>query len=232
MRSRQKFKCVAIGLVLTSIPLFAACAPTAIDWTEEVKLHDGKIIVVKRHDELGASGLPQSRRGLRKFWQFCYAPMKIHWKSKPDYFPETFDIVDGKAYVRVTIDNCELCMLHGYPDTTALYFIWDGGAWRSISFKDFPAGLRYNMLNTTHYDDDGSRDVRGLVTIAQKEQLDREIYWLMSKKPEIIGLNDREIFGRNGRESTRDVCKRCRGIQGKTNSTADVFLPADRNDCN
>lgn len=223
---------MALGLATVCTPSLAGCAPTTIDWSEEVKLHDGKIIVIKRHDEIGATGLPQSRRGSRKFWQFCYSPMKIHWKSRPEYFPETFDIVGGKAYVRVTIDNCELCMLHGYPETTALYFVWESGAWRSISYKDFPVGLRYNMLNGTHYDDDGSRDVRGLVTIAQKEQLDGEIYWLMRKKPEIIGLNDRETVGRNGKEFARDVCKRCKGIHGKTDGTPDVFLPAGRKDCN
>jgi len=226
----------AIGVLLAGTPILAIGAPTSIDWSEEVKLHDGKIIVIKRHEELGASGLPLAHRGARKFWQFCYTPMGIHWKSKPDYFPEVFDIVNGKAYVRVTINNCELCMLHGYPETTALYFAWEGGAWKKIDYKDFPSGLRYNMLNGTHYDDDGSRDVRGLVTIAQKEQLDGEIYWLMRKKPEIVGLNDRVTY--RGPDMppiyARDACKQCKGgsisYYGKP-PTNEVFLPPSPKDC-
>jgi hypothetical protein len=204
-------------------PLLGECAPTVLDWSEEVKLHDGRIIVVKRHDELGATGFPLSHRGQRKYWQFCYAPMGIHWKSKPEYFPETFDIVDGKAYVRVSIGSCELCMLHGYPETNALYFAWKAGAWEQIGYKDFPTGLRINLLGNTHYDDDGSRDVRGLVSVAQKEHLDAAIYRVMRQRPEIIGRNDTAAF--------RDACKKCKGIHGKTTSTSEVFLPATSRDC-
>lgn len=120
MRLMHLFKRLTLGIVLASAPMLAACAPTEIDWSEEVKLHDGKIIVIKRHEELGRSGLPLAHRGSRKFWEFCYAPMNIHWRSKPDYFPEVFDIVDGKAYVRVSIGHCESCMLHGYPETNRI----------------------------------------------------------------------------------------------------------------
>lgn len=216
------------------LPLLGECAPTVLDWSEEVKLHDGRIIVIKRHDEIGASGFPLSHRGPRKYWQFCYAPMGIQWKSKPGYFPETFDIVDGKAYVRVTISSCEQCMLHGYPDTSALYFVWEGNAWKKIEYKEFPPGLRVNMLNGTHYDDDGSRDVRGVVTIAQKEHLDAEIYWIMRKKPEIVGLNDWVTYPGPNKPPryARDACKECRSVHVQTTNTAEIFLPASRKDCN
>ena len=233
MNITRHIKHVTLGFVLASVPILANAAPTVIDWSEEVKLHDGNVIVIKRHEELAASGLPLAHRGARKFWEFCYAPMGIHWKSKPGYFPETFDIVDGKAYVRVSIGSCESCMLHDYPETSALYFVWEGSAWKKIGYKDFPTGLRYNMLNGTHYDDDGSRDVRGLVTIAQKEQLDGEIYWLMRKKPEIIGLNDMVTYRGPNRPPiyARDACKACKSVHVQTNSTSDVFLPATRTDC-
>lgn len=220
----ELFKRMMLFFVLASVPMLAACAPTVIDWNEEVKLHDGTIIVIKRHEELGVSGLPLAHRGARKFWEFCYAPMSIHWRSKPDYFPEVFDIVDGKAYVRVSIGSCESCMLHDYPETNALYFVWEGSAWKKIAYKDFPVWLRYNMLGSTHYDDDGSRDMRGLVTIKQKEERAPEMYWLMRKKPEIFGRNDTVTF--------RDACKKCKGIRGQTTSTSEVFLPAIRKDCN
>jgi hypothetical protein len=227
---------MALGFVLASIPMLAGCAPTEIDWSEEVKLHDGKIIVVKRHEELGLTGLPLAHRGSRKYWLFCYAPMNIIWKSKPEYFPEVFDIVDGKAYVRVTISSCASCQLHGFPETSALYFVWDGGAWKKIDYKDFPPGLRFNMLGSTHYDDDGSRDVRGLLTIGQKESRAPEMYWLMRKKPEIVGLNDRVTYlGPNQPPvHAREACKQCNGsgaIYYGPAPTNEVFLPASRTDC-
>lgn len=223
MNLTHLFKCMALGLVLAGVPVLAVCAPTEINWSEEVKLHDGKIIVIKRHEELGRSGLPLAHRGARKFWHFCYPPMAIQWKSKPDYFPEVFDIVDGKGYVRVSIGSCESCMLHGYPETNALYFAWEGGEWKKIDYKDFPLGLRVNILGNTHYDDDGARDVRGLITVDQKEDREPEMSWLMRKKPEIVGLNDTLAY--------RDACKKCKGIHGKTTSTSEVFLPAAGSDC-
>ena len=212
---------LAVGIFF--LPRMSASAPTVLDWSEEVKLHDGRIVVIKRHDELGAIGFPLAHRGARKYWQFCYAPMGIHWKSKPEYFPETFDIVDGKAYVKVSIGGCELCMLHGYPDTDALYFVWEGSNWKKIDYKDFPKGLRYNMLNNTDYDDDGTRDVRGLVTIAQKEERDPNMYWLMRKRPGITGLNETVAY--------HGACEKCKGIHGQTTSDSEVFLPAHSKDC-
>jgi len=233
---RHKFKSLTLGLILASVPLLGSCAPTTIDWTEEVKMHDGKIIVIKRHEELGISGLPLARRGARKFWEFCYAPMKVHWRSKPEYFPEAFHVLEGKAYVRVTITSCGSCQLHGFPDTSALYFVWEGSAWKKIDHKDFPPGLRYNMLGSTHYDDDGSRDVRGLVTIEQKEARVPEMYKMMRRNPEIIGLNDQVFHQGLNRPPiyVRDSCKKCNG-RGPTYSgtppTNEVFLPASRTDC-
>lgn len=210
-------------LVLALAPLTGGCAPTVLDWSEEVKLHDGKIIVVKRHDELGVSGLPLARRGLRKYWQFCYAPMGIHWKSKPDYFPETFDIVEGKAYAKVSISGIQ-CKLHDYPKTNALYFRWDGKAWQKIAYEDYPKGLRYNMLGSTHYDDDGKRDVHGLVTIAEKEKRAPMMYYVMRKLPNVTGLNETPAY--------RDICEKEKSERSQTDRTPEVFLPATHKDCN
>lgn len=234
MNITKLIKHMTLGFVLAGVPLLAACAPTVIDWNEEVKLHDGKIIVVKRHEELGRSGLPLAYRGSRKFWEFCYAPMGIHWKSKPDYFPEVFDVVDDKAYVRVTIGSCELCMLHGYPETSALYFVWEGAAWKKIEYKDFPPGLRVNILGNTHYDDDGTLDVRGLITVQQKEDREPNMSRLMRQRPEIVGLNDRVTYQGLNKPPiyARDACKKCKGIHGQTDSTPEVFIPITSKDCN
>lgn len=237
MNFASLLRSMALGLVLVAMPMLGACAPTVLDWSEEVKLHDGTIIVIKRHDEIGATGFPLSHRGSRKYWQFCYAQMNIHWKSKPEYFPEVFDIVDGKAYVRVTITNCILCELHDYPETSALYFVWEGGAWKKIDYKDFPPRLRYNMLGNTHYDDDGTRDVHGFVTIEQKEHLDAAFYRLMRQRPEVIGGNDRVTYNGPNRPPTyaREACKKCIGDKttyygGKPSN--EVFLPSNSEGCN
>mgnify|MGYP001547929472 CR=1 FL=1 len=104
-----------------------------------------------------------------------------------------------------------------------MYFVWKGDAWQKIDYKHYPKGLRYNMLNGTHYEDDGSGDAHGLVTIAQKEQLDGEIYWLMRKRPEITGLNETV--------TSRGACQKCKNQRMQTTSDSEVFLPTSSKDC-
>lgn len=174
--------------------MIARCAPEVLRWDEEVKLHDGTIIVVKRKEELAGTGMPVQRRGFRKYFQFCYPPMNIVWKSKPEYFPEAFDIVDGKAYAKVSISTPEQCMFHGYPKSDALYFTWNGKAWQKIDYEDYPKSLRYNMLNGSS-DLTPDRDARGVITIAEKEKRDAEIYYIMRKFPNVTGRNDAPSSG-------------------------------------
>ncbi|MFN9388275.1 MAG: hypothetical protein ACK6DF_01790, partial [Betaproteobacteria bacterium] len=107
-----------------------------VRYTEEVKLSDGKVVVIQRHAELTASGFPSQRRGFVKYFEICYPPMNIHWKSKGGYEPDIFDIVDGKAYMHVPISGCRICAFYNNPPTSALYFVWENGAWKRIPHEE------------------------------------------------------------------------------------------------
>lgn len=209
--------------VLAGFLLLAACTPsTTIEWSEEVKLHDGRTIIVSRSEGLGprvSASLPGSPT---LYYHFCYAPMRVEWKSKPEYFPETFDIVDGKAYAKVTIANCITCMLHGYPETDALYFTWENEAWKKIDFNTYPRGLRYNMLSNSHLGNDESKDVHGLVTLAEKVKRDPTIYFLMERIG-ITGLN--EMPGYKG------ACEQCKGTRVSNPISSEIFLPIEESEC-
>ncbi|MCK9202665.1 MAG: hypothetical protein M0P42_16210 [Gallionella sp.] len=223
MTARRRLIAMATTAFLFGIVAPASGAPTKIKWTEEVQLHDGRVIQLKRTEELGSSGFPVQRRGFLKFHEFCYPQMNIYWKSKPEYRPETFEIVDGKAYAKVTIGGCSECRDHGYPATNALYFLWMGGGWKKIDYAEYPTGLRLNLLLGSHHDDDGARDARGLVTLAYKEK--RDFGPLTSMKA-------RGVSGLNELPSHNKECQRCQTIQvdGDPPSTA-VFLPSKRKDC-
>ncbi len=133
-----------------------------------------------------------------------------------------FDIVDNKAYVKVSLGDCISCMLHGYPKTNALYFVWEGGLWKKIDFKEYPQGLRYNMLRRTHFDRDTSKDVNGRVTVAEKMTRDVTIHHAMKIKG-ITGLN--ELPGYSG------MCEKCKGTRVNNPQSAEIFLPIEKNDC-
>lgn len=130
--------------------IMAGCAGVGIGgdhirWTEEVKLSDGKVIQIQRHVELTESGFPAQRKGFYRYHEICYRPMGIHWKSKTGYQPDIFDIVDGRAYIHVSISDCEKCRLHGFPKTNALYFVWESGQWKRIEHEDFPEASHWNL---------------------------------------------------------------------------------------
>lgn len=212
---------VAAFLCGAAAPAFSA--PTKIKWTEEVQLHDGKVIQLKRMEELGSSGFPVKRRGFRKFHEFCYPPMNIHWKSKPEYRPETFEIVAGKAYAKVTIGGCSECRDHDYPETNAIYFLWVGTNWKQIGHAEYPKGLKLNLLMTPSIDDDGSRDARGLVSLTEKEKRDFGV---------MTSLKARGVSGLNELPSHNNECQRCKTIRLHSDpSPPKVFLPSTSKHC-
>lgn len=192
-----------------------------IKWSEDVKLHDGTVIVVKRRIELGGAVSPAARRGHPRYHELCYAEKGIYWRSKPEYEPELFDIVAGKAYVRVPLRGCSSCMLHDFPGNNAVQFVWDGNTWVKIDRKDLPPSLRFNLLSAP-YGDDESYDAKGHVTLLEKRTRDASIY---------SALERANVTGVNERPRTRDLCERCRNIQTSTDRTAGIFLPAKNSGC-
>jgi hypothetical protein len=209
----------------------AGCASNEIKWTEEVKLHDGRVVQVKRRTELTESGFPVQRRGFRKYHELCYASMGIYWKSKPEYAPYVFDIVNGKAYVKVPVESCTTCMLQGYPAWDAAYFEWNDGAWKKVDENATLRALRFNLLSATHasgpYRNQRGEvvpaetfDARGLIALAEKERRDASIYYSMKNT------------GRTGPGVAPGACERCKAEKVVTTMTSEVFLPSDSRACN
>jgi hypothetical protein len=209
------------GFVLGILPILGGCAPPELKWTEEVKLHDGKIIQLERRMELTASGFPAQTRGRPISHEFCYAPLGVYWRSKPEYRPELFDIVGGNAYAKVSLGDCASCKLQGYPESGALYFAWDSGRWRKIEPKDFPAQLELNLLLSPEQANPKD-DAHGLVSLSDKQRLDMSIGY---------ELKVRAAKGLNELPQRKGMCNKCRSIDLTTDKTADVFMPSDRRAC-
>ena len=113
---------------------------TTLVWDEEVPLHDGRVIVVKRREVKSGGGFPvnsMNPRGITRSYEFCYPEMGLYWKSHGEYEPEILAVVDGKAYVKVPIGGGK-CELHDYPTTNAIYFVWENFAWKQIPYEQFP----------------------------------------------------------------------------------------------
>lgn len=205
-----------IIIALAGALVATGCSGDEIKWTEEVKLHDGKVIQVKRRTELTPTGFPVQKRGRPIYHEFCYSPMGIYWKSKLEYRPETFEIVNARAYVRVPLAGCSACMLHGYPESGVLYFMWEAGTWKSIRSGEFPKRLRLKLVQNP-VQAQPRDDARGLVSLADKEKLDASLSYEL-KMTGAIGLNETAAY--------KGMCAKCKGIQTQTDRTPEVFLPS------
>lgn len=211
------FLLAVLGIVAAS-----GCNGEEIKWTEEVQLHDGRIVQLKRKTEIGASGFPVQRRGFDHFYEFCYEPMGMHWKMRASWSPDIFDIVDGRAYLHVPLGDCFECQLQGYPESNALAFVWENGVWKRIPYEDFPESLRWNLLRGS----EGAQskdDARGLVTLAQKRSRD-------------YGLIQNQKYKGWMRISQQDVyprCERCKkSAPHQTDKSPEIFATTDQPGCN
>jgi hypothetical protein len=149
-----------------------------IRWTEEVKLSDGKVIQIQRHVELTESGFPVQRKGFYKYHEICYPPMGIHWKSRPGYQPDIFDIVDGKAYMHVPVGAQHECEEQGKPSPNALYFVWEDGKWKRISREEFPAASQWNLTLSASSNADAMKAMNNLVPWEEKfRKLEDSLYF-------------------------------------------------------
>lgn len=221
MLDRSRVSIANTLIVLAGVLGTAGCTAEEIKWAEEVKLHDGRVIQLKRRAELTAGGFPVQQRGRQMYFEFCYAPMSIYWKSHSKYPPELFDIVDGKAYAKVSAGDCEVCKLHGYPETDALYFVWSGSSWKSIRHGEFPSQLRLNLLMNPK-GRSKEQDAQGLVSLAEKERREPSIYYSL-RATGARGLN--ELPARKG------ICEKCKAVNVMTTEIPNVFLPSGRTSC-
>jgi hypothetical protein len=166
------------GTLLICSLAIGGCGGEEIKWAEEVKLRDGKIIRVERRTELTSSGFPVSKRGFHTYHELCYAPLGVHWRSKPEYRPETFELDGSKAYMKVPLLSFDICGQHGYPKDDALYFVWSGGDWKRIDAGEFPRGTRLNLLQNPA-GQTAADDARGTVTQGEKEKRDLGVYYVL-----------------------------------------------------
>lgn len=212
-----------LTLFCLAAPL-AACAGDHIRWTEEVKLSDGNVIQLQRHVELTESGFPVQSRGFDKYQEICYPPMDIHWKSRGGYQPDIFDIVDGKAYVHVPIYDCFQCLLQGYPETDAIYFVWDKGKWNRIGHEEFPATSEWNLLMQTKRGST-STDPQGLITIADKTT--------GSWKDSSLRFEQKRLGWKRVNEGGKGIgrCNACRSVKTTTDASPEIFANDGTNSC-
>lgn len=135
-------------------------------WTEEVKLTDGSVIVIKRkmvRERFGEPGHPG--RVLRQEIEYDKPGGAIRWAGDID--PYVFDFANGKSYVVAFPNTGEECKRYGNPNPPFVFFEQAGGEWRRIYAKDVPDALEFNLLRNAWKNGN-----QGSITLAVKRMED------------------------------------------------------------
>ena len=140
-----------IGLMLALGVSMSACSNT-MSWKEEVKLHDGQIIVAERFYNLGGyPAIESQERAVLDITATFNLPgkKKIVWKT--DYNNATpepnslnlirFDIVKGIPYIATYPAGCIAYNKWGRPNPPQVLFKYEGEQWKRITLAEFPAEL-------------------------------------------------------------------------------------------
>lgn len=134
------------------------------EWTEEVKLHDGRIVVVWRKARARSSGFPNAKRGGDIDFEFKYEPMGVHWKSVNwSRDPFSFEIINGVPYLALYISDRESCQRKPRSDYAAQFLRWSDGQWMDVPQAEFPIDKALMNLSGNYWGHSTADDYRGLI---------------------------------------------------------------------
>lgn len=134
-------------LVLSGCLALTLCACDIVrEWEEEVKLHNGRIIIVKR-TEVDKRTITdwQNPGGILKEARIRVADsVMVEWRG--DIYPIALDVSGADVIVVIALGGGGQCVLYGNPNPPFVYFrSRQGGPWERVSPGEVPPGIRQNL---------------------------------------------------------------------------------------
>ena len=162
-----------IGLILALGVSMSACAGFlglgGDSWKEEVLLHDGSKIIVKRSQSYGGRheiGQPSPIKEHTISFTLPGSDKTIMWTSEysEDVGHANFDllavhVLNGTPYIVATTTGCLSYGKWGRANPPYVFFKYDGKMWQRIQLSEFP--VEFKTLNVVTYL--GSLDVEVMV---------------------------------------------------------------------
>ena len=170
-----------IGLLLMMGANMSACASTS--WKEEVLLHDGGKIVVKRSQTYGGRheiGQPPPIKEHTLTFAMPNTHKTITWVSEygEDLGRTNFNllavhILNDTPYIAVSPNLCLSYNKWGRPNPPYVFFKYDGSAWQRIPLSEFPVEFKtINVVIDTYGHGDVDRAVRsGFISVNTVKEL-------------------------------------------------------------
>lgn len=129
--------------IIAGLLSLTACGKT-IDWKQEVKLHDGRVIVVDRQSNQESMSIPV--RGILESWQqisFIHPASgeRIVWDLPKGLGLWMLDIEDGKIWTVLKPQSVADYNNWSCPSPPWIVFRWQAGRWQQVSMGELPGVL-------------------------------------------------------------------------------------------
>lgn len=134
-------------IFLLGVSMTAYANTDSISWHEEVKLLDGRVIIIETK-----FGFPQgydksTRRGVfREAWITLKLPetgnQETTWHEH--LRPGNLNVVNGKLYIVGMPNTTVELRLYNFPSPSYVGYVYDNKEWRRIPFGDIPEAM-YDM---------------------------------------------------------------------------------------
>lgn len=128
-----------------------AASAEFVTWKEEVKLNDGRVVVVtqKKRCQGAYTGQNYAKCIAREAWLTIRLPEfsqeDIVWHEKLD--PLVVNVHEGRLYIVGWPHTGAEFMIYGKPQPPYLGFVWMQGKWEKIPFSQIPDAIySTNML--------------------------------------------------------------------------------------
>lgn len=148
-----------LGLLLGVIVSACSAMPgiaNSFSWKEEVQLHNGGTIIVKRKQMFDPQGLREPGQGAPLSEETLTFSLRdgqtIRWRSdfgrgyQDNLIPLVLDVVDGSPYLITYPTRCHAYNKWRRPNPPYVYFRYNGTQWQRIPLAEVPTVLEYANL--------------------------------------------------------------------------------------
>jgi hypothetical protein len=153
-------------------------------WKEEVLLHDGQKIIVKRSQTRGGSheiGQPPPVKEHTISFMLPNSSKIITWTSEygEDVGRANFDllavhVLNGTPYIVASPNLCLSYNKWGRPNPPYVFFKYDGKDWQRILLSEFPAEFKTINVAVSTLGDEDKLTSLGLVSVEKIKELNSD----------------------------------------------------------
>lgn len=157
-------------VLLLLISMIAGCGKRidAAQWTEEIRLSDGRMVLIERSARAYSSGFPNSWRGAEIDSKLEYVPLKIQWSGDRRLQPISFDIINDIPYLALHIMDKRLCDRRARSDYAVILLRWRDGKWEEVRVNEYPADAAIANLSDQYWGGSSKDDYKGTIPWERK----------------------------------------------------------------